>query len=134
MEPITRARLFQFVEFGETGASTAGGSRASAYVLFRNALKEASELRRYAPSISSTRGGEGGLPPEVRNPNESREYGPDARRSEDVMLTRFDAAALVPVLQGRQYLVIHAERARDILNVVGLKRTYPSLKLVLVGA
>jgi imidazolonepropionase-like amidohydrolase len=50
------------------------------------------------------------------------------------MLTRFDAAALVPVLQGRQYLVIHAERARDILNVLDLKRTYPSLKLVLVGA
>ena len=40
--------------------------------------------------------------PIVRNPNESREYGPDAQRSEDVLLTRFDAAALVPVLQGRQ--------------------------------
>ena len=49
MEPITRARLFQFVELGEAGADTAGRSRASAYVLFRNALKEASELRRYAP-------------------------------------------------------------------------------------
>jgi len=134
MEPITRARLFQFVEFGEAGADTAGGSRASAYVLFRNALKEASELRRYAPSISSSRNTEGRLPPEVRNPNESREYGPDARRSEDVMLTRFDAAALVPVLQGRQYLVIHVERARDILNVIKLKRDYPSLKLVIVGA
>ena len=40
MEPITRARLFQFVEFGEAGAAAAGGSRASAFVLFRNALKE----------------------------------------------------------------------------------------------
>jgi imidazolonepropionase-like amidohydrolase len=135
MEPITRARLFQFVEFGETGADTAGGSRASAYVLFRNALKEASELRRYGPAISSAR-----EPTEeidrsiVRNPNESREYGPDARRSEDVLLTRFDAAALVPVLQGRQYLLIHVERARDILNVLNLKRDYPLLKLVLVGA
>jgi imidazolonepropionase-like amidohydrolase len=135
MEPITRARLFQFVEFGETGADTAGGSRASAYVLFRNALKEASELRRYAPSISSTRQpGEEMDRPIVRNPNESREYGPDARRSEDVLLTRFDAAALVPVLQGRQYLLIHAERARDILNVLNLKRDYPLLKIVLVGA
>ena len=134
MEPITRARLFQFVEFGEAGADTAGGSRASAYVQFRNALKEASELRRYSPSISSSRSTGGRLPPEVRNPNESREYGPDARRSEDVMLTRFDAAALVPVLQGRQYLLIHVERARDILNVIKLKRDYPSLKLVIVGA
>ena len=135
MEPITRARLFQFVEFGESGAATAGGSRASAYVLFRNALKEASELRRYAPSISSARGAPDALDrPIVRNPNESREYGPDAQRSEDVLLTRFDAAALVPVLQGRQYLLIHVERARDILNVIGLKRDYPALKPVLVGA
>lgn len=136
MEPITRARLFQFVEFGETGADAAGGSRASAYVLFRNALKEASELRRYVPSsISSARQpGEETDRPIVRNPNESREYGPDVRRSEDALLTRFDAAALVPVLHGQQYLLIHVERARDILNVLGLKREYPSLKLVLVGA
>lgn len=135
MEPITRARLFQFVEFGETGADTAGGSRASAYVLFRNALKEASELRRYAPAVSSAREPLEEIDrPIVRNPNESREYGPDARRSEDVLLTRFDAAALVPLLQGRQYLLIHVERARDILNVLNLKRDYPLLRIVLVGA
>ena len=135
MEPITRARLFQFVELGETGADTAGGSRASAYVLFRNALKEASELRRYVPSISSARlPGEESDRPIVRNPNESREYGPNARRSEDALLTRFDAAALVPVLHGHQYLLVHVERARDILNVLNLKRDYPALKIVIVGA
>ena len=135
MEPITRARLFQFVELGETGADTAGGSRASAYVLFRNALKEASELRRYAPAISSARQPAEEIDrPIVRDPNESREYGPDAQRSEDVLLTRFDAAALVPVLQGRQYLLIHVERSRDILNVLSLKGDYPLLKIVLVGA
>jgi imidazolonepropionase-like amidohydrolase len=134
MEPITRARVFQFVEFGESGAATAGGSRASAFVLFRNALKEASELRRYSPSIGASRGSpDARNEPVVRNPNESREYGPDARRSEDVLLTRFDAAALVPVLQGRQFLLIHVERARDILNVIQLKRDYPALKPVIVG-
>jgi imidazolonepropionase-like amidohydrolase len=135
MEPITRARLFQFVELGETGAETAGGSRASAFILFRNALREAAELRRYAAPISAARGTE--IPPEqpiVRNPNESREYGPGAQRSEDILLTRFDAAALVPVLQGRQYLLIHVERARDILNVIQLKREYPSLRPIIVGA
>ena len=58
----------------------------------------------------------------------------DARRSEDVLLTRFDAAALVPVLQGRQYLLVHVERASDILQVLALKREFPSLKIVLVGA
>jgi imidazolonepropionase-like amidohydrolase len=140
MDPITRARAFQFVEFGETGADSAGGSRASAHVLFRNALREAAELSRFATPIQSSRRGER-IPlepivdqPIVRNPNESREYGPDARRSEDVLLTRFDAAALVPVLQGRQPLLVHAERARDILNMLALKREYPNLRIVLVGA
>lgn len=72
--------------------------------------------------------------PVVRNPNESRIYGPDARRSDDVLLTRFDAAALVPVLQGRQYLLVHVERASDILEVLKLRQEFRSLKLVLVGA
>jgi imidazolonepropionase-like amidohydrolase len=136
MEPITHARAFQFVELGETGGNTAGGSRPSAYVLFRNALREASELRRYAPSVTSSGSGtpDARDQPVVRNPNESRLYGPDAQRSDDVLLTRFDAAALVPVLQGRQALLVHVERARDILNVLGLKRDYPALKIVLVGA
>ena len=136
MDPVTAARKFQFVELGEAGAGNAGGSRASAHVMFRNALREAAELRRYAPSISGSRGQ---VPdererPVVRNPNESRVYGPDARRSEDVLLTRFDAAALVPVLQGRQYLLVHVERASDILQVLELKRDFPSLRIVLVGA
>jgi imidazolonepropionase-like amidohydrolase len=134
--PITKARAFQFVELGETGAGKAGGSRPSAHVLFRNALREAAELRRFAQPISS--GGaepqDWRLRPVVRNPNETREYGPDARRSEDVLLTRFDAAALVPVLRGAQPLFVHVERASDILQVLDLKREFPSLKIVIVGA
>jgi imidazolonepropionase-like amidohydrolase len=51
-----------------------------------------------------------------------------------VLLTRFDAAALLPVLQGQQYLLVHVERASDILQVLDLKREFPSLKIVLVGA
>lgn len=136
MDPITAARKFQFVELGQTGADKAGGSRGSAHVFFRNALREAAELRRFAGPIASARAD---APSElerpiVRNPNESRVYGPDARRSQDVLLTRFDAAALVPVLQGRQYLLVHVERASDILQVIDLKREFPSLKIVLVGA
>jgi imidazolonepropionase-like amidohydrolase len=136
MDPITSARRFQFVELGESGAGTAGGSRSAAHVLFRNALREAAELKRYALPVSAARR----EPPReleepvVRDPNESRILGPNARRSEDVLLTRFDAAALVPVLQGRQYLLVHVERASDILQVLALKREFPSLKVVLVGA
>jgi imidazolonepropionase-like amidohydrolase len=136
MDAITRRRLFQFVELGETGADKAGGSRSSAHVLFRNALREAAELRRFAVPISAGRQ----EPPSelerpiVRDPNESRLLGPGARRSDDVLLTRFDAAALVPVLQGRQYLLVHVERASDILAVLDLKREFPALRIVLVGA
>jgi imidazolonepropionase-like amidohydrolase len=136
MDPITAPRKFQFVELGQTGAEKAGGSRASSHILFRNALREAGELRRYAAPVAATRTTAPGAreQPTVRNPNESRIYGADARRSEDVLLTRFDAAALVPVLQGRQYLLVHVERASDILQVLALKREFPALKIVLVGA
>lgn len=135
-DPITKARAFQFVELGEAGADNAGGSRPSAYVLFHDALREAAELSRYARPVQSSAGGT--TPDErerpIANPNESRIYGTGAERSRDVLLTRFDAAALVPVLQGRQPLLIHVERASDILNVLNLKREFPSLKIVLVGA
>ena len=105
MDAVLRARAFQFVELGEGGAGIAGGSRASAFVLFHNALREARDLR-------------------------GRVDGP---RREDVLLTRFDASALVPVVQGKQLLLVHVERAKDILNVLDLRREFPELKLVLVG-
>jgi imidazolonepropionase-like amidohydrolase len=136
MDAVTAPRKFQFVELGQTGAQNAGGSRASAHILFRNALREAAELGRYAPAVagsSSVQPDERNRPV-VRNPNESRVYSADARRSQDVLLTRFDAAALVPVLQGRQYLLVHVERASDILQVLELNREFPALKIVLVGA
>ena len=136
MDPITAPRKFQFVELGEAGADKAGGSRASAHIMFRNALREAAELGRHSAPIGASSGQapDERSRPVVRNPNESRLYGADARRSQDVLLTRFDAAALVPVLQGRQYLLVHVERASDILQVLGLKHDFPALKIVLVGA
>jgi len=136
MNAVMRARVFQFVELGETGANDAGGSRASAHILFRNALREARELQRFAQPVSAgrTTPPDARTDPIVRDPNESRILGPNARRSEDVLLTRFDAAALVPVLQGRQYLLVHVERASDILQVLDLRREFPSLRIVIVGA
>lgn len=135
LDPITKPRAFQFVELGETGAEDAGGSRPSAYVLFRNALREAAELSRYSGSVRPT-GGETGDErlQTLANPNESRLYSRSAERSHDVLLTRFDAAALVPVLDGREPLLVHVERASDILNVMQLRNEFRSLKLVIVGA
>ena len=83
MDPITARRKFQFVELGETGSSKGGGSRASAHVLFRNALREAAELGRYAAPIQARRSGapDQGEQPVVRNPNESRLYTTQADRA-----------------------------------------------------
>lgn len=129
---VTRARLFQFAELGEAGASEAGGSRASAHVLLRNALREAGELSRFETPV---RGGGARQEPAVpENPDDPKLLSSDAERSDDVLLTRFDAAALVPVLRGRQILMVHVERASDILQVIALKRQFRNLKLVLVGA
>jgi imidazolonepropionase-like amidohydrolase len=131
MDAVTRARAFQFVELGEAGAADAGGSRASAHALLRNALREARDLR-----LPVGAGGQSQRPSDapIEDISENPYILPDARRSEDVLLTRFDAAALVPVLQGRQLLLVHVERASDILQTLALKREFPRLRLVLVGA
>ena len=105
-DAVTAPRAFQYVELGEVGARRAGGSRAGAYAVLHNALAEASELTRL----------------------------PAGPRRDDVLLTRRDAAALVAVVNGRQPLYVHVERASDIRMVLGLKREFPLLRLVIVGA
>ncbi len=103
MNPVTKAKAFQFVEFGETGARLAGGSRPALIAAFKTALGEASEA---AKGIFR----------------------------DDAMLKRADALALVPVVNGTMKLFVHAESAPDILMVIALKKDYPALSLVLVGA
>lgn len=107
-DAITRPRAFQYVELGEAGARIAGGSRPAAYAFFREALAEA---RDYTRDPSATKDESGGA-----------------------VLTRLDVAALVPVLQGKQPLLVHVERASDILQVLSLKREYPQLRIILAGA
>lgn len=104
---VTKPRAFQFVELGETGSSKAGGSRASAFLEFRNGLIEAQDY--------------------------ARSQRPMQMRPHDVLLTRQDAAALLPVVNGEIHLLVHVERAADILNVIKLREEFPALKLVLVG-
>jgi imidazolonepropionase-like amidohydrolase len=107
-DPITRARAFQFVELGEGGGRDAGGSRPAAYAMLHDALAEAEDFRR----SPSTFGG----------------------REKASLLKRGDAKALLAVLDGTVPLLVHVERASDIRSVLALIRTYPKLKLVLVGA
>lgn len=101
---VVRPRAFQIVDLGEGGARLAGGSRASAQALFRNALREAAQL------------------------------GSSSQRGDDALLTRSDAAALLPVVRGEQKLYVAVERAADIRSVLALKQEFPKLDLVLVGA
>jgi imidazolonepropionase-like amidohydrolase len=103
MNPVTKAKAFQFVEFGETGARMAGGSRPALIAAFKNALGEASDA---AKGIFR----------------------------DDAQLKRADALALVPVVNGTTKLFVHVESAPDILMVLALKKDYPLLSLVLVGA
>lgn len=105
---VTVPRAFQFMEYGEAGARNAGGSRAAAIVAFKEALLQA---RDYAK-----RGGSW----------------PDQGR--DALLTRPDAVALEPVVNGRMPLLIHVERASDMLALIAIRREMPQLRMVFVGA
>ena len=105
-DAITKPRAFQYVDLGESGARRAGGSRAGTYASLRNALAEARELS----------------------------LAPAGARRDDILLNRPDAAALIPVVTGQQPLYVHVERAADIRMVLALKREFPALKLVVVGA
>ena len=107
-EPMTKARAFQFVEMGEAGDRIAGGSRPALFAAFRTTLQEARDF--------------------ARNPN-----GYDGRNKQ-AMLLRRDAAALLPVIEGRQPLMVHVESGTDIVRVLGLKTEFPTLRLILVGA
>ncbi len=117
-QAVTQPRAFQYVDLGETGARRAGGSRAAVHAVLRNALIEARELAR--------RGGGTGADPRLAD------AAPE--RPGDALLTRFDAAALIPVVSGRQPLYVRAERAADIRIALALKTDFPALKLVIVGA
>ena len=103
-QPVTRSKAFQTVAFGESGARLAGGSRVATFVAFANALREAQEFVR------------------------------GRWDAESALLTRADVEALGPVIAGEQALYVGVERASDIRSVLGLKRDFPRLDLVLVGA
>jgi imidazolonepropionase-like amidohydrolase len=107
-DPVMRPRAFQYVEMGEDGAQAAGGSRPAAYAMLRDALAQAQDYRRNPAAFGG--------------------------REKDSLIKRPDAQALIAVLDGKQPLLVHVQRASDIRSVLALKKDYPQLKLVLVGA
>lgn len=132
-EMVTRTRAFQIVDIGETGARISGGSRTSAHALLRNALREAQQFGdRAGIGAATARPAERRFGDDV--PLDPRLSGRDSERAGDVLLTRFDAAALVPVVRGEQPLYVVAERASDIREAIKLRRDFPRLDLVILGA
>ncbi|WP_228241870.1 amidohydrolase family protein [Porphyrobacter sp. GA68] len=129
---VVRPRAFQLVTLGEQGGAIAGGSRASAHALLRNALREA---REYGRDPALTGGGQARAVDTGDDiPLDPRLVDTQSARRDDVLLTRFDAAALGPVVSGRQPLYVMVERAADIRQVLALRQEFPALRLVLVGA
>lgn len=107
-DPVTVPRAFQFMEWGESGARAAGGSRPAAITAFRDALKAAQAYAR-APGAYLDQG-------------------------RDVLVNRADAAALGAVVTGKVPLLIHVERASDMRALIALRGEFPALRLVFVGA
>jgi imidazolonepropionase-like amidohydrolase len=110
--PVMQARAFQMIDLSEEGARIAGGSRIAVHVLLRAALREAQAL-----------GQRGGVPGTT-----------EITKGDKVMLGRFDAEALVPVVSGQQKLYVAVERAADIRSALSLRSEFPRLDLVLIGA
>lgn len=131
---VTRARAFQFVNLGESGGKLAGGSRAAAQALFRNALREARDFGGKARPAMTKGGAREVADTGDDIPLDPRLGAGGSERGTDVLLTHFDAAALVPVVDGRQPLYVAVERASDIRSALALKREFPKLDMVLVGA
>ncbi|QKX18487.1 amidohydrolase family protein [Microbulbifer sp. YPW1] len=107
-DSIINDALVQKVYFGEYGAELAGGSRARAYAQIEGALAQAKE---YADNRDAIRRGEW----------RELDYSID------------DLESLQPLLTGEQPLLITANRASDILQLLALAEQY-KLKLIVEGA
>ncbi|HET7267827.1 MAG TPA: amidohydrolase family protein [Oleiagrimonas sp.] len=104
---IHRDPAAMFAALGEAGAAQAGGSRAAALLMLREALQDASD---YADNQSA--------------------YASNQRR--DYAVTRLDLNALQPVLAGKVPLVVHVNRASDIEAALRLARDF-KLQLIISG-
>lgn len=104
-DSVEKPAAFIFVQLGERGTRRAGGSRAAAMQQLRAALDDASAY-----------------PARFKGPEDG-----DA-------LSRQDASALYKAARGQMPLMISANRAIDMLNIIKLKKAYGSLDIIILGA
>jgi imidazolonepropionase-like amidohydrolase len=105
---LFRPRLGMVLEVGEDGAARAGGSRAAQFVQLRTIFDN---VRLYR----------------------TRKTAYDSGALRDLGLSHADLEALVPVVEGRQPLIVSVHRAADIRQVLQLARDY-RLNVILNGA
>jgi imidazolonepropionase-like amidohydrolase len=108
-DPLEKTHAGMVLVLGEDGARMAGGSRAAAFGLLRAALDD---VRAYAKNRAAW---------------ETQGHG----RPFD--LSREDLEALVPVVEGREPLMVSVHRAADIRQVLSVARDQ-GLKVILEGA
>jgi imidazolonepropionase-like amidohydrolase len=65
---------------------------------------------------------------------EAQDYAAGRGTFDDELLKAEDAKALLSVLRGETRLLIHVEGANDMLRLIELKREFPAVKMVFVGA
>lgn len=106
-DAVIKPHAFMHVDLGGSGADGTGESRAALWVTFNQSLDEAQYV--------------------VGNPlTPSWEW--------HGMTSRADANALAKVISGEVPLLVTANRANDILQVLAIKERYSDINLVLVSA
>lgn len=104
-ESVGAREAFMYAQLGEGGAAAAGGSRAASWAWLLAAIDDA---KTYPRGFEDD--GEGDI------------------------LSRKEAQALKPVVEGRVPLMIEVYRAADILQVISLQKREPRIRLMILGA
>ena len=105
-QPVMKAKAFMKLDVSNAGANDSGGSRAALWVAVNQAFDEAKFAKSYAMNPSTDWLG---------------------------LTTMADAKSLIPVLDGNIPLVVTADRAADIIQVVALKQRYSGLNIILAS-
>ncbi|WP_114954298.1 amidohydrolase family protein [Sphingosinicella terrae] len=105
---VTRPRVAMVLQMGEGGAERAGGARGAAFAALRTILEDVRHFARHRGDYDR-----GGGRPQT--------------------LSRADLEALVPVAEGRMPLIVQAERASDIVEILAFARDQ-GLRVILDGA
>jgi imidazolonepropionase-like amidohydrolase len=105
---IFKTNAGMVLEFGESAAAAAGGSRGASLVILKRVL---ADVRHFAANRAAYDRGDG----------------------RDLMASRLDLEALVPVVQGRTPLLVRVSSANDIRQILRLARE-ERLKIILEGA